>query len=58
LSLSSEPGELFTWGNNDFGQLGRSGRQFAAQRVEALETMRIVQVAAGGTASTPRHDHT
>lgn len=49
ISLSpKDSGELFSWGNNDFGQLGRSGRQFVAQRVDALETMRITQVACGG----------
>ncbi len=44
-TLFTGGGELYTWGSNDFGQLGRPGRQFIAHRVEYLETMPISQVA-------------
>lgn len=44
----TEKGELFTWGKNQYGNLGFEARlQFTPQRVQALSGHNIVQVACG-----------
>eukprot|EP01130_Rhizamoeba_saxonica_P018053 TRINITY_DN8938_c0_g1_i1.p1 TRINITY_DN8938_c0_g1~~TRINITY_DN8938_c0_g1_i1.p1 ORF type:complete len:998 (-),score=180.28 TRINITY_DN8938_c0_g1_i1:21-3014(-) len=43
----TDGGELYTWGNNEYGQLGRRRKIGEAQRVEALENQFVIQAACG-----------
>ncbi len=47
-------GEVWTWGKNDFGQLGDSSIVSRSTPVKAKQLMNVVQVAAGATHSVAR----
>jgi alpha-tubulin suppressor-like RCC1 family protein len=40
-------GEVWTWGSNEYGQLGRDRRLYTPQQIDALQIFTIVQVTCG-----------
>ncbi len=54
LWFAADSGECYTFGGNQFGQLGVDGEVTprAVQKVAALEHMKITRVACGDTFST------
>lgn len=46
-ALLTASDQIYTFGNNDFGQLGRSRRIGQAHHVEALDSQKIIQVSCG-----------
>eukprot|EP01114_Cavostelium_apophysatum_P023730 TRINITY_DN9039_c0_g1_i1.p1 TRINITY_DN9039_c0_g1~~TRINITY_DN9039_c0_g1_i1.p1 ORF type:complete len:305 (+),score=-0.43 TRINITY_DN9039_c0_g1_i1:49-915(+) len=43
----TDSGEVWTWGSNDHGQLGRPGRQLIPVQIEVLESVSVVDISCG-----------